>query len=308
VDAAEDMDDIRAAVGDPKLTYLGFSYGTLLGATYASLFPTHIRALALDGAIDPAIDEATMGADQAAGFEQDLDDFLAWCTASCAFQPRGAPTLRVAFDRLVAGIRAHPLPGSGGRTVGPGEAFVGIIAPLYDRQAWPVLAAELAAAQRGDGAPLLAQNDTYVERHPDGTYDNEEVANAAVNCLDHPTLPVAQLQSLAAATERQSPYFGAPLIWDSITCDSWPVPAVSRPGPLHAPGAPPILVLGSTGDPVTPYVWAQHLAAELGSGVLVTRHGDGHAAYPFSQCVRGIVDAYLVTGAVPSPAAADCSS
>ena len=145
VDAARDMDDIRAALGDPRLTYMGFSYGTLLGATYAHLFPTRVRALTLDGAIDPAIDAATMSVDQALAFETDLGDFLAWCAgsqSSCPFQAHGAPSLRAAFDGLVAAIRAHPLPGSGARTVGPGEAFLGIIGPLYDRQQWPDLASE----------------------------------------------------------------------------------------------------------------------------------------------------------------------
>lgn len=311
VDAAEDMDLIRAAVGDAKLTYLGFSYGTLLGATYASLFPTRVRALALDGALDPAVDDGTMSLEQAIGFEQDLNDFLADCAAkgrACPFQRGAAPTLRAAFDQLVAGIEAHPLPGSGGRTLGPAEALTGVLAPLYDRAQWPVLASALAAAQRGEGSLLLQQNDIYLDRSPNGTYDNEEVANAAVNCLDRPTPPVATLQSLAATARREAPYFGVPLVWDSVSCLVWPVPPAGRVAPLHAPGAPPIVVVGSTGDPVTRYEWAQNLARELGSGVLVTRHGDGHAGYPFSQCVRDAVDAYLVSLTLPGPSAADCSS
>jgi len=310
-DAARDMDEIRAALGDAKLTYLGFSYGTLLGATYASLYPTHVRALSLDGAIDPALDEATISFDQAAGFERDLDDFLADCSAEgarCPFQPNGAPSLRAAFDAITARIAAHPLPGSGGRTVGPGEAFTGIIAPLYDDAEWPTLAQALADAQAGDGRLLLAENDLYLDRSSNGTYDNEEVANIAVTCLDQPPFTVAQIEAQAAAAAKVSAYFGPPLAWSELPCTYWPVPATGRPGPLRAPGAPPILVVGSTGDPVTPYAWAQALARELGSGVLVTRHGDGHAAYPFSACVRAIEDAYLVSLQIPSPAAADCPS
>ncbi|MBV8507839.1 MAG: alpha/beta hydrolase, partial [Alphaproteobacteria bacterium] len=208
------------------------------------------------------------------------------------------------FDALVASTRAHPLP-AGGRTLGPGEALTGILGPLYARSTWPALATALAAAQRGDGGPLLAQNDAYVMRHPDGTYGNEEVANTAINCLDHPVPPLAQLPALAAQAARSAPYFGPPILWGAVVCDVWPVSATHAPAPLRAPGAPPILVVGSTGDPVTRYQWAVSLAGELGSGVLVTRHGEGHAAYPFSPCVRAGVDAYLVS--LTLPAQRDCT-
>jgi pimeloyl-ACP methyl ester carboxylesterase len=311
VDAARDMDAIRAALGDPKLTYLGFSYGTLLGATYASLFPGRVRALVLDGALDPALDAAAVTTQQAVGFEQELDDFLADCAAnarSCAFHRDGAPTLRAAFDRVVAGIADHPIRGSGTRTVGPAEAALGILWPLYDRTQWPVLAGALAAAQQGDGSVLLAENDAYLGRHADGTYDNEEVANTAVDCLDRPASTLADVEAQVAADRRVAPYFGPLLAWSNLGCLYWPVPATGRVGPLHAPGAPPVLVVGSTGDPVTRYAWARDLARELGSGVLVTRHGEGHTGYRSSQCVRDLVDSYLVSLAVPTPAAADCGS
>jgi pimeloyl-ACP methyl ester carboxylesterase len=309
-DAAEDIDDIRAAVGDSKLTYLGFSYGTLLGATYASLFPTHIRAMVLDGAIDPAVDAAAESVDQAVGFQHDLSDFLAWCTdqgGSCPFQAGGAANLGDALTDLMASIAAHPLPGGNGRTLGPGEAFNGVLAPLYDDEEWPDLASALAAAQGGDGSQLMAQNDAYLDRSPNGTYDNEEVANVAISCADDPPLTLAQIEALAVSAAKQAPFFGGPVAWSLLSCTYWPVAATGRPGPLHAPGAPPLLVVGSTGDPATPYAWAQALASEL-PGVLVTRHGDGHAAYPYSACVRAIADRYLTTLAVPTAASADCQS
>jgi pimeloyl-ACP methyl ester carboxylesterase len=310
-DAARDMDSIRAAVGDAKLTYLGFSYGTLLGATYASLFPTHVRALTLDGAIDPSLSDGAIALAQAAGFQADFDDFLADCASqgsSCPFHTDGAPSLQAAFDTLMAKIAADPLPGAGGRTVGAGEAFTAVIAPLYDRGQWSTLAQELGDAQAGHGALMLAENDTYLERSGNGTYANEEVADTAVSCVDQPGLTVSGYQSLAAEAAKVSSYFGPPLAWGTFPCAYWPVPAEGAAGPLHAPGAPPILVVGSTGDPVTPYAWAEALAAQLGSGVLVTRHGDGHAAYPYSACTRSIEDAYLVSLTVPSATAADCPS
>lgn len=312
LDAARDLDDIRAALGDPKLSYLGFSYGTLLGATYASLFPGHVRALVLDSAIDPTLDEAAMSQAQAVGFEQNLDAFLADCSArgaSCPFARHGLPTLRAAFDALMARINAQPIPAGRGRTLGPGEAFFGVALPLYGRSSWPALAQGLEDAERGDGATLMSFSDTYTGRHPDGTYDNTLEASVAINCLDHPAPggPDA-FAALARTVSREAPYFGAPVVWGAIPCAYWPVPPVTRPGVLHAPGAPPILVAGSTGDPSTPFPWAQGLAAQLGSGVLVTRRGEGHGAYLASACVRALEDDYLVTLAVPTPIAAQCTS
>ena len=311
VNVAKDLDLIRAALGDSKLSYLGFSYGTLIGATYASLFPTHIRALVLDSAIDPDVDEATQSLAQAVGFEGDLNAFLTWCTtagSSCAFKADGAPNLRAAFNALAARVDVNALPGSGDLTLGPAEMLLGVANPLYDSSAWPDLAAALAAAQAGNGLPLLEEYESYIGRSPNGTYDNEEVSNIAVNCLDLPAPSLAQVDSMESTAAQMAPYFGPPLIFDDLNCLYWPVPPVTRPEALHAPGAPPILVVGSTGDPATPYAWARSLATELGSAVLITRHGEGHGAYPASACVRNLVDQYLISLAVPDAQAADCPS
>ena len=309
VDAARDMDDIRAAVGDKGINYLGFSYGTLLGATYASLFPTHIRALVLDSAIDPAVDPSAMTIAQAASFEQNLNAFLASCTSTCAFKAHGAPTLRAAFDALMARIKATPLAAGGSRTLGPGEALFGVADPLYSPTTWPQLAAALEQAEAGSGASLLSYYDDYTGRHADGTYDNSLEANTAINCLDHPgPTSTAGFQALAAQAAKQAPFFGPPVAWGSVSCLEWPVPPIGKVGPLHAPGAPPILVVGSTGDPATPYAWARSLASELGSGILVTRQGEGHGGYLASQCVRTAVDAYLLTLTDPPRSGLGCTS
>jgi pimeloyl-ACP methyl ester carboxylesterase len=207
----------------------------------------------------------------------------------------------------MARIAAHPLPAGRGRALGPGEAFIGVVAPLYDTSQWPTLAMALAAAERGDGSPLMAQNDTYLGRSSDGTYTNEEVSNSAVNCLDHPRPTVAGLEALAATARRRAPYFGGAIAWGDVTCAYWPVaPDGLAQGPIRAPGTPAVLVVGSTDDTVTPYADAQGLARELGHAVLVTRHGAGHTGYPFSTCVRTVVDNYLVSLTVPDAAAADC--
>jgi len=312
VDAAQDMDSIRASLGEAKLTYLGFSYGTLLGATYASLFPTHVRAMVLDGAVDPAVSQIDQSTAQAVGFEQNLNAFLQDCTAhgsGCAFSPRGFPNRRAAFDALMAGIAARPLPAGDGRQLHRSEAILGVAAPLYEQVSWPQLARALADARGGAGRALLALYDGYVGRRPDGTYDSTVESNTAINCLDHPSADdVAQLAVGAEAASRRAPFFGAAIVWSGLTCLSWPVPPVTRVGPLHAPGAPPILVVGSTDDPATPYAWAEGLASELGSGVLVTRRGEGHGAYLTSACTRSIEDDYLTGLVTPSPASAACTS
>ena len=306
IDAAKDMEDIRVALGDPTLTYMGFSYGTLLGATYANLYPTKVRAMMLDAAVDPAIDEGAMSMAQAVGFEQNLNAFLASCTASCAFKAHGAPTLRAAFDNLMARIRSAPIP-AGTRSLGPGEALLGVAEPLYSQAQWPNLAIALERAWDGDGSGLMQLNDAYMGRRADGTFDNSLEANTAINCLDHPVpSSIAGFQQLAAAAAKQAPFFGPPLAWGAIACLYWPVPPVSKPGPVKAAGAPPIVVIGTTGDPATPYAWAEHLTSEFDDGILVTRDGDGHGAYLQSQCVRNALDAYLIK--LVKPVALTCAT
>jgi pimeloyl-ACP methyl ester carboxylesterase len=306
VDVARDMDRIRAALGEAKLTYFGFSYGTLLGAVYADLFPTHVRALVLDGAVDPALDAVTGDDAQSVALEHALSDFFANCSAnpSCAWQPGG--DLHAAFASLMASVKAHPLV-VGNRTVGAGEAFLGVINPLYSRDSWPELAQALQKADRGDGSALLASFDDYAQRNADGTYTHTLEANTAINCADQrwPTDPGA-FPALAAEAGKQAPDFGAANIWSSAVCALWPVHATLPVGPATAAGSPPIVVVGSTGDPITPYAWAQSLSKELLHGVLLTRQGEGHTGYINSPCIQGDVDAYLISGTAPA-AGTTCS-
>jgi pimeloyl-ACP methyl ester carboxylesterase len=297
---AKDMEQLRQALGDGKLNYIGFSYGTFIGATYAELFPTNIRAMVLDGAVDPAQDAISSNIAQAAAFNRQLDSFFADCGAdhACAWTPGG--DLRVAFDHLVAGIRAHPLP-VGNRSVGPGEAFLGVAAALYDRSGWPDLAAALARASQGDGSVLLRFSDLYTKRHLDGTYDNVQEANAAIGCSDMPwpTDPNA-VRRYSAQAMAQAPEFGVADLYSGIICSLWPLRPAGGPHPVAAPGSPTIVVVGSTGDPATPYAAAVALAKELANGVLLTRVGDGHTGYPFSACIKARVDAYLLNLTVPA--------
>ena len=206
------MDRIREALGEAKLTYFGFSYGTFLGTVYAGLFPDHVRALVLDGAIDPNQALEQRLATQAKGFDDALDAFLAQCKtdATCAFHNDGHPA--EAYDALMAKIDAGPLPATvmqDPRPVGPGEAFIGVLFALYARDSWPTLAQALDMAQGGDGSLLLAMSDAYNDRQPDGTYSNEAAANNAVNCTDYkvPTDPAAY-EAMVPDLQKVAPRFG----------------------------------------------------------------------------------------------------
>ncbi len=304
VDAAKDMEQIRIALGDAKLTYLGFSYGTFLGSTYANLYPTHIRAFVLDGAIDPTLSFVDSLTQQAESFSANLDAFFTACAASsnCAFSNGGQP--KAAFDVLMARINQSPLPAlaSGDpRPVTLGVALTGVTAALYDQSAWPALAQGLALAQAGDGSVLLQLADSYDQRNPNGTFSNIAAANTAVTCADSvvPT-SVATYEKLAQTLEAKAPWFGSNEAYGGLECAFWPFHPAHDPVAPRAAGAPPIVVIGTTGDPATPYEWAVKLASELQSGVLLTRVGQGHTAYGQSTCIDNAVDAYLISLTVPA--------
>ena len=300
---ARDLDAIRSAVGDDKLTYLGFSYGTLIGSAYADLFPDHIRAMALDGAIDPKLDLKAFRFGQAKGFETELINFLDDCAArtSCAFH-EGGKSVQV-FNSLMASIDAKPLPAillHDPRSIGPGIAWYSVLAALYSKDSWPTLATSLELARHGDGSLMLAIADPYRGRKPNGSYSNEQDAYTANTCLDFqaPT-DVTEFSSWAKQLEATAPHWAKMIAYNDLSCAFWPVKAERTPEAASAPGAPPIVVVGSTGDPATPYPWAVALAKELDSGVLVTRQGEGHTSYEASSCVQRAIDAYLIDLTVP---------
>jgi pimeloyl-ACP methyl ester carboxylesterase len=296
VDAAQDLDRIRAALGDQKLTFMGHSYGTLLGAMYAEMYPDHVRAMVLDGAIDPALSTDQMVLDQAKGFESVLDDFFTWCatTSSCPWRPAGDPTS--ALLALIDDTAQKPLPGPDGSSAGPGNFYDALLDDLYSRSSWPSLGEALSQAQAGDGADLISLSTSYAS----GGSTNGADANNAINCLDHPvSRRPSTYPALAAAAGAEAPVFGPVLAWGLLQCAVWPVLPTRTPAPITAPGAPPILVVGTTGDPATPYQWAVSLAQQLQHGELVTWQGENHVAYFYSPCVRAIDQAYLVSGTLP---------
>ena len=304
-EAARDLERLRRALGDERLTYLGYSYGTSLGAAYLEQFATRVRAMVLDGGIDPRLTWDALLGGQATGFDRALEAFLADCERTrCEYRRAVDGDLLAAFDALAARVERRPLPADGTRTVGPGELTLGVGAGLYNRDSgWPQIAAALAAAEDGDGAPLLALSDSYLERGPGG-YANISEANLAVNCVDRPwPRETAPYLELADRVRPDAPRFGPAIALSGLACASWPVPAADEPAPVTAEGAPPVVVIGTTGDPATPYAWSVALAEQLASGVLLTYEGDGHTVYRVGapDCLREPVDAYLLTAEAPGP-------
>jgi pimeloyl-ACP methyl ester carboxylesterase len=295
-DQARDMDVMRAALGDKKLTYYGASYGTYLGAKYAELFPTHIRAMVLDGALNPNESGTAANLVQAKGFEVDLQDFLANCVRSGRC-PLGStkPAANDGLKRLIAQVTAHPIP-VGSRSLGGGEFFEGLAAGLYSTGSWPQLQQALGAVQSGNGYGLLAFSDSLTGRNSNGSYSNLVESNIAINCIDRPWPRSASVyENDAKVFSKAAPYFGAAIEYGSMPCAFWRVPPVEKTHAVSAPGAPPILVIGTTRDPATPFEWAQALASQLSSGVLLTHDGDGHTAYiDRDACVDSVVSAYVL--------------
>lgn len=310
VDTARDLDVLRSAVGDKKLTYIGESYGTFLGAIYAQLFPTNVRAMVLDGAVDPTLTDAAAGAGQAAGFETDLASFIAWCVKqkSCALGKTAADA-EATLDAWLVGLQTKPLPASGGRQLTRALATTAIATPLYDPSAWFALNTALQLAFHGSPQVLMLLADTLNGRQADGSYNNLVEANVAINCADRPAAfgSIQDAMQAASTVAKAAPTFGIVLGAGNTPCIGWPVPAEMSPGPVRAQGAPPIVVVGNLRDPATPYAWAQSLARQLASGVLVTRDADGHTAYLRSDCVDNLVTSYVVDLKVP-PSGSSCPS
>ena len=296
VDAAEDLDRIRVALGVSQITYFGHSYGTLLGLVYAEMFPTHLRAMVLDGVIDPALSTEQMVTDQAVGFEDVLDQFFSWCASSgCAWQEGSDPIETLLH--LTSMLRASPIPAGGGRQAGVGELYTAVLSALYTTSTWPELGTALADAQAGNGGPLLSMTDGYESENGPNSAD----ANNAINCVDHPVpRDPSAYPGMALQAATQAPFFGPMLMWSLLQCAVWPALPTRTPAPVQAAGAPPILLVSSSGDPATPHEWAVSVDHELAHASLVTWQGDDHVAYYYSACVRSIDQAYFVNGTLPA--------
>jgi pimeloyl-ACP methyl ester carboxylesterase len=301
VEVAKDLDVLRAALGDRKLTYFGASYGTSIGATYASLFPTHVGRMVLDGALDASVPLVPFNLVQAHGFEVALRAYVAACVAKGDCYLGSTVDAGIArIQRFMRDVEARPLRDRTGE-VPIGLAIYGIYLPLYNQRLWPVLDRALQNAFNGDPGILRLAAYEYLGRSPAGHWDNELEAFDAITCLDRDEgVPIDKVESYVPRFEKASPTFGRVFAYSLPLCSVWPVHSGRHPKALHVTKAPPVLIVGTTRDPATPLVWAQSLHRQIGRSVLVTRDGDGHTGYHAgSSCVDDTVESYLVDDTVP---------
>jgi pimeloyl-ACP methyl ester carboxylesterase len=305
-ETVRDLDAIRVALGEQTISYLGFSYGTLIGALYADQYPSHVRAMVLDGVVDPALSYQQSAVEQADAFDASLSAFFDACRRdeSCAFAHDADPAK--AYADLVATIRSEPVPGrvnGEARMLGPGELDIGVASALYlGASGYDTLASALAQAASGNGTKMLRLSDEYTGREAGGRYTNETDVFYATSCLDAPSPPnVAGVQRLASQAARNAPHLGAFIVWLGLPCTLWPVPVQGKVGAIHAPNAPPILVVGALHDPATPYPWAVSVSSAMRTARLLTVAGTSHTSFARgNSCVDDTVDGYLVDLTLPA--------
>jgi pimeloyl-ACP methyl ester carboxylesterase len=304
VSAAKDIDIIRSALGTDKLNYLGFSYGTFLGTTYAALFPKNVGRMVLDGAMDPSVTDEQQSFNQLMAFDQSLRNYLADCLgkSSCLF----SGTVDSSMQRIIKffrGLESKPIKTDSKRMLNADTAVTGLIMTLYSDDYWQYLDQAFDGAFKGDGTMFLRLADFYNDRNEDGSYaSNTFEANIAVSCLD--SRAEASAEAMAAQNAKvlaASSFLGRYWQNGAAGCDQWPYPVAKKPESYAAAGSPPIVVVGTTGDPATPYWQSQNLANKiLANGRLITFNGEGHTAYGRSNtCVLTAVDDYLIRGVVP---------
>ncbi|MDT0307674.1 alpha/beta hydrolase [Streptomyces sp. DSM 44917] len=307
---ARDLDLLRHVLGDRKLHYFGISYGTELGAVYAHLFPRRVGRAAFDAVVDPTGDGEEGAIGQAKGFQLALETYLEHC-AEAGDCPLGEDP-EEAEDRLtrfLARLERDPLrtQDPDGRRLTYALAWAGIAQSLYSEEFWPYLSQGLddaLADEDPDGTVLLALGDSMNGRNPDGTYSTLQSSLTAIGCADSRDRYTAEdVRGLLPEFEDASPVFGPPMAWSLMSCAHWPARGTRSRPEVSARGAAPILLIGTTGDPATPYAGTEHMQEALGGpevAVRLTYEGEGHGAYNAgNDCVREAVDAYLLRGRVP---------
>jgi pimeloyl-ACP methyl ester carboxylesterase len=304
VDAARDMDAIRQALGEDTISYFGWSYGTQLGATWATLFPETVRAAVLDGSVNPTTGRVQGLIDQTRGFDSTLATFLADCSAdaTCPFNNGG--DAEAAFAALLASLEVTPVPTAAGRpNLVDGVFEVGVALALYAESLGPQLAVALAAAQAGDGTGILSLYDQYYGRGTAGRYGNELEAYFAITCADDPPADAGPAAIAEAVAERANfvavsrvPYTQA---YELLVCASFPQ-FPTEPFEITGNGAPPIMVVGNTGDPATPYEGSKVMAETLEKGFFVTVEANTHTAYGLNDCINSTIEEYLVDLTIPA--------
>lgn len=303
VETARDMDVLRAALGDEQTHYLGFSYGTTLGAVYATYFPERSERLVLDGATDPNLGRVDGSLSQIAGFETAWDNYVADCVEDGCPLGGSAEEVDAAVAGLMESLLAQPIDsGDPERPLTQSLAETGVQAALYGEDNWPFLTTGLSEALEGDGETLLLLADFYADRDTDGTYSSNLMeAFYAISCLDDPTsLSPQESAQYADDFVAASPTFGDGGEYGLGWCSAYPGRQAEEPLEVTGAGAAPVVVIGTTGDPATPYEEAVAMASTLESGVLLTREGEGHTAYgQGNECIDEAVEAFLLEGEVP---------
>ncbi|HKT57951.1 MAG TPA: alpha/beta hydrolase [Microbacterium sp.] len=302
VSAARDMDVIRAVLGQKKLDYLGYSYGTFLGATYAGLYPNRVGHMVLDGALDPSVSALDVSVAQGIGFESALKAYMAYC-----LRQKGCPFTGTVADgmsdlgAMLAQVDADPLPNSDGRQLGADSLMTAIVSALYAQSSWKYLTQALDGVANGDPSIAFQLADFYYNR-VDGRYeDNSFEAFNAYNCMDYPSGETAgQIAAAQQQLKQKAPTIAPYWSVQVDTCAEWPVKTAVTRQQIHASGAGPIVVIGTSNDPATPYAWAKSLASQLDSGVLITRIGQGHTGFnKGNSCVDDAVNGYFLNGTTP---------
>jgi len=302
VSAAQDLDVLRAVLDQPQLTYLGFSYGTFLGATYAEMFPERVGRFVLDGAVDPSLDFAELNRDQIAAFDVAYRSFIEDCQAGadCVFDGEVQDGIDETVD-LLAELADDPMETSDpDRPVTDADLLNALVIALYHVDNWPVLTSALEALVDGDASQVQFLSDFAMEREDDGTYPEDQGAYRAINCLDYPVeldrdAITAEAETVEGLSEVYGPYFG----YGEVSCATMPFQSDAQRQPIAAEGAPPMVVIGTTRDPATPFEWAEAMADQLASGILIEYDGDGHTAYGNNACVDEAVEAFLLEGQEP---------
>ncbi|KJY35089.1 alpha/beta hydrolase [Streptomyces sp. NRRL S-495] len=308
VSAARDLDLLRQVLGDQKLHYFGISYGTELGGVYAHQYPGNVGHLVMDAVVDPTKDPVQSALGQAKGFQLALENFMKACAAqagpSCPTGQGGDEGTRRITD-LLNGLDTAPLPTDSDRRLTQDLAVTGIAAALYNPNTWNALSVGLQEAmQGGTGTTLLALADAYSGRDQQGHYSNQSAANRAISCADDKSRYTAtDVQGLLPTFRQVSPVFGDFTAWGLTSCTGWPVQGSADLPEVSAPGSAPIVVIGNTGDPATPYEGAGAMVRQLGPGVgvEVTLQGQGHGGYDSGNaCLKQAVDQYLLADRVPA--------
>ncbi|MFG1970880.1 alpha/beta fold hydrolase [Nonomuraea fuscirosea] len=305
---ARDMDILRAVLGDEKLTYIGQSYGTRLGAVYAEMFPSKVRALVLDGAQDPTLQSADRKVTQYAGFQRSFDLMADACTRKpdCVLgQDRGRALRR--FHDIVRPLIDTPATTSGGRPVDYNTAIGAVIGGLYQSTTWPAVQAGIAELTQGKGDTLLALSDGFAERGTDGVWSNYLEANVVINCMDEQRRTPEQEERLRARIWKEAPFLdpGGSVKGARDGCESMPGSTeLSYPYAQNITGLPATLTISITGDPTTPYEGGVTLANTL-NGALLTVKGEQHtvAMRGANACVNDVVSDYIVDLKTPGEGA-----